>query len=462
MPDADKIEEFLDKLKPCIDKGELDACVDEAVRLAEEMEVDSEELLESSAHELFENNKFNLSYVLALTAEKFLIIEDKWRAYILAGFSAQEFLEPKLVEKYYHKAVESNPERSGGDLLLATHLFQHSRLREAEEYIIKAIHYEPNNLLAHAIYSFILLVEYNKLDESKQEMILVSKISENNEDLKYNLIKAVLYSQYSEKNIRRKHYQESSEDAFEAGNAWLKVAKFVDKNANYTFELKGNEFKAKSFIRKEHRNLKELIENLKDASEFYKNASVCQVDGKQELCGACHGVMDVFSQVLTALDDVIKDKTPSINKDEWHNVLETSMEVYHEIDSNKGADLVDALEQLIKCVDELYEFKVRTSTVQGKRLKDCYNKLIDVSSKVEGGLKNVTDPASDIIKDYAGKKGIPIFDEISPDKLSSSYIIKKLFTYTIIILGAVGSIIAILQFLQIDTRALEYIKSLIQ
>ena len=30
MPDSDKIQEFLDKLKPCIDKGELDACVDDA------------------------------------------------------------------------------------------------------------------------------------------------------------------------------------------------------------------------------------------------------------------------------------------------------------------------------------------------------------------------------------------------------------------------------------------------
>lgn len=27
MPDSDKIQEFLDKLKPCIDKGELDACI---------------------------------------------------------------------------------------------------------------------------------------------------------------------------------------------------------------------------------------------------------------------------------------------------------------------------------------------------------------------------------------------------------------------------------------------------
>ncbi|CAG0981579.1 hypothetical protein METP3_02112 [Methanosarcinales archaeon] len=39
MPDTNKIEEFLQKLAPCIERGELDGCVEEAVRLAGEMGV---------------------------------------------------------------------------------------------------------------------------------------------------------------------------------------------------------------------------------------------------------------------------------------------------------------------------------------------------------------------------------------------------------------------------------------
>ena len=193
---------------------------------------------------------------------------------------------------------------------------------------------------------------------------------------------------------------------------------------------------------------------------------MCQVDGEQEVCGACHGVMDVFSQVLTALDDVINDETPSINKDEWYKVLETSNGVYHEIDSNKGADLVDALEQLIKCVDELYEYKVRTSIVQKKRLKDCYNKLIDVSSKVEGGLKNITDPASDIIDGHLRKLGIPIFDEMSHELPPLTFYQKWIKPIPnviwLIVLSVIASIIAYrISASNLDIKFIEYIKSLI-
>lgn len=34
MPDDSKTEEFLKKLAPCIERGELDECVDEAARVA--------------------------------------------------------------------------------------------------------------------------------------------------------------------------------------------------------------------------------------------------------------------------------------------------------------------------------------------------------------------------------------------------------------------------------------------
>ncbi|CAG0958513.1 MAG: hypothetical protein OIN86_12170 [Candidatus Methanoperedens sp.] len=88
-------------------------------------------------------------------------------------------------------------------------------------------------------------------------------------------------------------------------------------------------------------------------------------------------------------------------------------------------------------MDELYDYKKRKSIVQEKRLKDCYKKLIEVSANIEGGLKNITDPATDFIKNYARKKGYPISDEF-PTIESPSRSKSKLFK---VILGILGAII---------------------
>jgi hypothetical protein len=39
MPDNNKTQEFLKKLAPCIERGDPDACVEEAARVAQEMGV---------------------------------------------------------------------------------------------------------------------------------------------------------------------------------------------------------------------------------------------------------------------------------------------------------------------------------------------------------------------------------------------------------------------------------------
>ena len=46
MPENNKTQEFLKKLAPCIERGDLDACVEEAARVAKEMGVGAEELME--------------------------------------------------------------------------------------------------------------------------------------------------------------------------------------------------------------------------------------------------------------------------------------------------------------------------------------------------------------------------------------------------------------------------------
>ncbi len=42
MPENNKTEEFLQKLAPCIECGELEACVEEAARVAREMGIGAE------------------------------------------------------------------------------------------------------------------------------------------------------------------------------------------------------------------------------------------------------------------------------------------------------------------------------------------------------------------------------------------------------------------------------------
>lgn len=44
MSENNKIQKFLQKLTPCIERGDLDACVEEAARLAEEMGIGAGEL----------------------------------------------------------------------------------------------------------------------------------------------------------------------------------------------------------------------------------------------------------------------------------------------------------------------------------------------------------------------------------------------------------------------------------
>ncbi|MDO9097586.1 MAG: hypothetical protein Q7U60_05660, partial [Candidatus Methanoperedens sp.] len=78
----------------------------------------------------------------------------------------------------------------------------------------------------------------------------------------------------------------------------------------------------------------------------------------------------------------------------------------------------------------------RKSSLQKKRLKECYKTLEDVSSKVEGGLRNITDPANDVLKNYAKEMGVPMPEEKMPDKPPSpldNRLIK-------IIIGAIGAI----------------------
>jgi len=120
---------------------------------------------------------------------------------------------------------------------------------------------------------------------------------------------------------------------------------------------------------------------------------------------------------------------------------------------NNGVALVDTLEQLINCVDELSNQKASGVNVQ-EYLKKCYDNLIEVSTKLEGALKVITIQSVDVIKGYLKKQGILVGEE-PKQSFFDSWIVK-----IGIVLGIITSIILLLQFLKLDSSALDLIKSL--
>jgi tetratricopeptide (TPR) repeat protein len=127
-------EEFLHKLSPCIERGDLDACVEEAARLAEEMGVAAEDLLELSAEKGMDE-KHDLVYVLALTAAQGLKNNKKAEAYIYAGFSADIIGKLREAEKYYKKAIEIDPNNAGVHNNYSNLLREKGLLADAEKEI---------------------------------------------------------------------------------------------------------------------------------------------------------------------------------------------------------------------------------------------------------------------------------------------------------------------------------------
>ncbi|MDW7725930.1 MAG: hypothetical protein SCH70_02275 [Candidatus Methanoperedens sp.] len=76
MPDTDKIEEFLQKLAPCIECGEFEKCGAAAARLVKEMGIGAGDLLELS-HAMNIDRKYDFVYVLGLAAAQGLSGKDK-------------------------------------------------------------------------------------------------------------------------------------------------------------------------------------------------------------------------------------------------------------------------------------------------------------------------------------------------------------------------------------------------
>lgn len=167
MSENNKTREFLRKLAPCIERGELDVCVEEAARLAREMGMEAGELLELSAAE-GENGKHDFAYVIALAAAQDLKGEVKGGAYTNAGFAAHNLKKIEKAEQLYKQAIEADSKLAVAYYIYANLLREQKRNDEAEQYYKQAIEVDPKLAAAHYNYAN-LLYELNKKKEAEQQ-----------------------------------------------------------------------------------------------------------------------------------------------------------------------------------------------------------------------------------------------------------------------------------------------------
>ena len=207
MAENDKTEEFLQQLAPCIQRGELDACVEEAARLADEIEIGVNDLLELSS-QMGRDEKYELAYVLALVAVEGLDDSGKPTAYSNAGLAAQSLGDAGLAEEQYKKAIESNPNYAAAHNGYANLLDELDKKGEAEEHYKKAIEADPNYAVAHNNYA-ILLEEFGKKDEAEEHYKKAIEADPNSALAHYNY--ANLLDELDKKDEAEEHYKKAIE-----------------------------------------------------------------------------------------------------------------------------------------------------------------------------------------------------------------------------------------------------------
>lgn len=163
----EKLKEFQEKLALCVEKCDLDTCVDRAVKLAQEMEIASKEL-KGLFDEAVREDLYDYVYVLSLAAAQDLEGPEKAIAYLNAGAAAQYIGELKKSEKYYKKAIELNPRDPIVRNNYAILLQDLGRRNEAEDQYKKAILCDEKFAEAHTNYA-ILLREGSRFSDAEKE-----------------------------------------------------------------------------------------------------------------------------------------------------------------------------------------------------------------------------------------------------------------------------------------------------
>ena len=167
MPENNKTEEFLQKLAPCIERGDLDACVEEAVRLAGEMGVGAQERLDLSAQK-GRDEDYAIAYILALAAAQGLEGKKKVLAYNIAGQTAKSLGKLENSEKQYKLAIEADSKYAPAHSNYANLLSELKRNEEAEQQYKLAIEADPKLAAAHSNYA-LLLSELKRNEEAEQQ-----------------------------------------------------------------------------------------------------------------------------------------------------------------------------------------------------------------------------------------------------------------------------------------------------
>ncbi|MCZ7399952.1 MAG: tetratricopeptide repeat protein [Candidatus Methanoperedens sp.] len=375
-------------------------------------------------------------------------------------------------EQQYLKAIESDPKYVGAHHNYAIILSEMGRKDEAKEQYLEVIKANPNYANAHGAYG-LLLIELDKRNDAWKETEKASNIFKETGNITQSyLAKAWFYERYSEKNFNRKKFWESGDDAGKAADEYLKAAETADGALKDNFSQQGNILKAKSFVRKvpikswrrkilywfgKNPDIPDIINNLKEAASYYEKAALCPIEERQDICNACHTSITVFSETLTLMEALINKRSPEINKKDLIKKLDGARLIYKEKKMKNGVALVDTLIQLITCVDELAVHKASGLGIQKEKCGKCYNKLTEVSENLDGALNVIAEHSIEAIREYAKKQGMGFIEETKPKQsFFDNWIVKAG-----VVLGIIASIILLLQFLKLDSSALDLIKSLI-
>ena len=138
LADAYNAKKFVQKLEPCIERGELDVCVEEAIRLAGEMGIDAPVLM-GLAGQMGNAGKHDFAYVLALGAVDGLDGSGKAKAHFNAGLAAQSLGNVEKAATHYQKAIEIDPEDAAAHSNYAVLLHKLGKKDAA------ATHYQKNH-----------------------------------------------------------------------------------------------------------------------------------------------------------------------------------------------------------------------------------------------------------------------------------------------------------------------------
>ncbi len=205
MPENNKTEEFLQKLAPCIERCELEKCVEEAVRMAGEMGIGVRELRNLSK-QMGSKGENEFAYVLALVAAQGLEGNEKAGAYNNAGLAAKYIGKLKESEELFKKAIELDPKLAEAHNNYANLLKKElNRKIEAEKYYEKAIELDPKNAAIYNNYAN-LLKELNRKTEAEKYYKKAIELGGTEKPWSHNNY-ALLLEELNRKAEAEKHYK---------------------------------------------------------------------------------------------------------------------------------------------------------------------------------------------------------------------------------------------------------------